>query len=630
MTVPAARDSSLDEQQLLPPPLKLERQGELWCPGPMIGISAPDLSAQAPGFRWLAQSLAPCGIQVSVQGSSADTEITCELDSMLASEAYNLHVHGGGASLRAGSAHGLQHGLATLAQWIRLAADTAAALSVGGVLIVDEPGLQERGVMLDVARGKRPTLEVLKDFVDRLAFWKINRFQLYMEADFAFSDASAVLEDRSPYTPQEIRSLDQFARERHVQLVPNQQSFGHLHAWLRHPQWNSLAEVPEGVEHPFSKVREPFSLAANDPRSFQFVEHLYNELLPCFSSDLVNVGLDETFDLGLGASKALCEERGKAQVYVEYLNRIHGMLTQRGKRMQYWGDIVLKTPELIPQLPRDATAMVWGYEPDFPFEEQLPLFAASGLPFQVCPGTSSWNSLGGRVASAFGNLRKAARCASESGAQGILITDWGDRGHLQPWPIAEFGWTLGAACAWNPEQAENITLEQVRDWLDRWAFEDSDGVMGEALIALGSTQEFLHDQVENGHALFMSFVLPDEALPSERLGVLNPVEVERVIQHVSQALGDLDKARPLRSDGELILEEMRFARDGLLLAGQLLRARLDQAPAASWRDLPAAVLAPLRERNRELLGKHRALWAKRFRPGGLASSLEWLNVLGEA
>jgi hexosaminidase len=30
--------------------------------------------------------------------------------------------------------------------------------------------------------------------------------------------------------------------------------------------------------------------------------------------------------------------------------------------MQYWGDIVLEKPELIPQLPNDAVGLVWGYE----------------------------------------------------------------------------------------------------------------------------------------------------------------------------------------------------------------------------------------------------------------------------
>ena len=84
--------------------------------------------------------------------------------------------------------------------------------------------------------------------------------------------------------------------------------------------------------------------------------------------------------------------------------------------------------------------MVWGYEGDYPFEEKLAAFRASGLAFQVCPGTSSWNSVAGRVDNALENVAHAARAGHAAGARGLLATDWGDRGHLQPAPISEPGW----------------------------------------------------------------------------------------------------------------------------------------------------------------------------------------------
>ena len=65
--------------------------------------------------------------------------------------------------------------------------------------------------------------------------------------------------------------------------------------------------------------------------------------------------------------------------------------------MQCWGDIVLEHPELIPELPRDATALNWGYEADHPFDDEGAKFARAGIDFQVCPGTSAWLSLGGRT-----------------------------------------------------------------------------------------------------------------------------------------------------------------------------------------------------------------------------------------
>ena len=81
--------------------------------------------------------------------------------------------------------------------------------------------------------------------------------------------------------------------------------------------------------------------------------------------------------------------------------------------------------------------------PNHPFDEHGAQFAQAGLPFYVCPGTSSWNSIGGRTDNALGNLRSAAENGLKHGASGYLNTDWGDNGHWQSLPISESG-----LCAW--------------------------------------------------------------------------------------------------------------------------------------------------------------------------------------
>ncbi|MFN4245729.1 MAG: family 20 glycosylhydrolase [Brevinematia bacterium] len=114
-----------------------------------------------------------------------------------------------------------------------------------------------------------------------------------------------------------------------------------------------------------SQNKEPYSLCPIDPRSTEFLEDLFGQLLPHFSSNLVNVGMDETFDLGKGRSKEVCEKEGTHEVYVKFLGKVNEIISKRHKKMQYWGDIILEKPELIPKLPKDAIALVWGYEVKF-------------------------------------------------------------------------------------------------------------------------------------------------------------------------------------------------------------------------------------------------------------------------
>ena len=101
----------------------------------------------------------------------------------------------------------------------------------------------------------------------------------------------------SPFTAKEIQEVDVYCKERFIELVPFQNSFGHLHRWLKHDSYRHLAECPEGWPMAWSMSKdEPFSLCPTAPASIEFLEKLYDEYLPNFSSDKFMVGCDETAD----------------------------------------------------------------------------------------------------------------------------------------------------------------------------------------------------------------------------------------------------------------------------------------------------------------------------------------------
>jgi hypothetical protein len=153
--------------------------------------------------------------------------------------------------------------------------------------------------------------------------------------------------------------------------------------------------------------------------------------------------------------------------------------------MQFWGDIILNHPELIPELPEGAIALAWGYEAEHPYADQCAKFAAAGVPFYVCPGTSAWNTIVGRTENAVGNLLNAAENGLASGASGYLVTDWGDGGHWQQLPISYLGYAYGAALSWavNPNRVADLPR-----LLDRYAFQDRAGVLGQMAYDLGNVE----------------------------------------------------------------------------------------------------------------------------------------------
>ena len=328
---------------------------------------------------------------------------------------------------------------------------------------------EARGYMLDVSRDRVPTGRTLRLIIDILARCRYNQFQLYTEHTFAYSAHPTVWEEADPLTAAEIRKLDAYAQMQGIELVANQNSFGHMERWLVHPEYNALAKFPKGgAVTPWGTVKKfPTTLDPANPKSLELVDGLFEELLPNFSSPLVNVGCDETFEIS------------DPEEYLGFLLKVFDCVRKRGKRPMFWGDIVLRHPELVARLPKDAIALDWGYEGNHPFAAECAAFKKAGLDFYVCPGTSAWRSLGGRVENMRENLEAAERAGRLCGAKGYLVTDWGDEGHWQPLAASLPGIILGGAFAASGAKAAKMDLERELNAV-------MDAPLGGTLLRLGT------------------------------------------------------------------------------------------------------------------------------------------------
>ncbi|MCZ2098634.1 MAG: family 20 glycosylhydrolase [Anaerolineae bacterium] len=520
-------------------------------------------------------------------------------DRFPSNEGYRLAVSAEGIGITARAVPGAFYAVATLVQLLQTHGRTLPAL-----VIDDWPDFAARGVMLDISRDKVPTMETLYQLVDLLAGWKINQLQLYTEHTFAYAEHREVWEHASPMTAEQIRALDAYCRERCIELVPNQNSFGHMHRWFDHPRYLALAETDAPFRAPWGTMLPPFSLSPAAPGSLPFLERLYAELLPNFSSRLFNVGCDETFDLGLGRSRELVEARGKGRVYLDFLLEIYQLVKQHGRTMQFWGDIINQYPELVAEVPKDTIALEWGYEADHDFEGKTRLFAESGVPFYVCPGTSSWSSFAGRTDNCLANIRSATAHGLEHGAIGLLNTDWGDNGHWQPLPVSYLGFAYGAALSWayGPNVERDLPLA-----LDTFAFQDDAQIMGRIAYDLGNLY-----QVSNqwGSLLFNVYLSPLK--PEQRSDEGLRARLHDTLDRIDAIIKPLERARMAAPDADLIKRE--FAHVARLLRHGAKRALFQMDNGEFSGD-------DLAREFDELVAGQREIWLMRNRPGGLNDSI---------
>lgn len=533
---------------------------------------------------------------------------------LLKHDEYHLEISESGIRIVAKNPSALKYGKQTLSHLLNYVETENVALPQ--MLIQDWANFEKRGYMLDISRDKVPRMISLYALVDQLSEWRINELQLYTEHTFAYSNHKVVWENASPMTADEVQRLDKYCSERGIDLVPNQNSFGHMENWLKHDEYLDLCECETNCNTIWGK-RKRTALAPTNPNSLKLMQELYAELLPNFTSKYANIGGDETVELGLGKSKALSDKIGKGQVYLDFLIKLNDEVNKHGKLTQFWGDIVLNHPELIKDIPKNMTALVWGYDATYPFDKNLVEFHKAELDFYVCPGTSSWRSEIGRNHNAFINLQKAAVKGEKYGAKGYLITDWGDYGHFQPKSVSYPSLVLGASYAWNVTKK---TLDNLEFLLNEYVFEDKSGYTAKAILTLGNA--YVKAEIPEGNANAFHLMIRRYAWTMQgqyQTRHLNKNGLLAAESEIEKGLDYLRKAEPRSYDADIIVRELEQAAALAKFGIHLGLARLE-APGKEAKGISAGKKEELISELTRIIKGHREVWIVRNRPGGLNDS----------
>lgn len=455
------------------------------------------------------------------------------------------------------------------------------------------------GYMLDVSRDKVPTEETLEIVTGVLSELGYGELQLYTEHTFAYRGHEAVWKDASPMTPDDIRRLDKMCTKKGIALVANQNSFGHLGRWLEKPEYAHLAEAPEGGgKLPWGGVTEhPSALCVTDPRSLALVESWYDELLPCFTSRLVNIGGDEVFDLTAEKirSREYVDRVGPDEAYLAFMEKLFAAVKKRGATPMFWADYFIHHTNFVLRIPPGVIAVDWGYDNAHPFERMCRVYESAGVRYRVAPGTGSWNALSGRVNMMMTNVVLAASAARRHRAEGLLLTDWGDGGHPQPFLTALPGLVWSAACA----KGETLSRTEFATRLDRIMHTKGGG---EALLRYGELHLKCGYEDSNSTPLFAILKEGRRAGRYSRIG-------EDGVRRVLVAFRELSPTVAATYTSET----PDWVRDGFAVFDLLyaaLERRLDDRADSIHTDITPA---------------YRRLWLKYNRPGGLEDSIRDLH-----
>jgi hypothetical protein len=470
--------------------------------------------------------------------------------------------------------------------------------------------------MLDISRDRVPSRETLAALVGWLDRLRINHLELYTEHTFAYADHEAVWRDASPLTVDDVAWLDAECAAVGIELVANQNCFGHFERWL------ALDEYRDRALDPSSPM--PRSLAPTEDNA-RFALDLVAELTDAHTSRSVNIGCDEVFEL-----------HGRADEFIAHLARLLDGTRALGRHPRFWADMIHGDPAAARDIVGDATALLWHYEAPMPesvadlmgdldlpppfdalvedwvssrawagFGPRAEGFAGAGIDWWVCPGTSGWNSLVGRFSNARANALDAVTCGADFGASGMLITEWGDNGHLQPPTVMLPALTYAASVAWGRAANEDLDVAAA---LDAHVLPSSGG--GAALIAVGDVFGQTSVIQPNGSALH-------DAVVGGAMGAFGEPTAEALAGVVATLDGAAEGFAGAGFDDPRAGPELRQA---------VALARHGAHRLARTHGLPTPDDATLRADFDHVVAAQVATWDARSRPGGREDSLAKLHA----
>jgi len=288
------------------------------------------------------------------------------------------------------------------------------------------------GMMLDCSRNGILTVVSVKKYMDILAKLGYNCLMLYTEDTYEIEGQPFFGYLRGRYTQAELKELDAYGAEKGIELIPCIQTLAHLNAIVR---WNAYK--------PFTDTDD--ILLSDDGRTYALIEDMFSALENCFTSRVVNIGMDEAHMVGLGKHLDRCGYEDRFQILTRHLQKVCEIAQKHGFRPIMWSDMFFRlgnggvytqaNPNIpgrsvVAAVPKCVDLVYWNY-----YSETRELYDGMMKAHRCFPnelwfagGFWNWTGFAPKNAMSIRRTRLALAAARDNGVRNLLFTTWGDDG----------------------------------------------------------------------------------------------------------------------------------------------------------------------------------------------------------
>ncbi len=362
----------------------------------------------------------------------------------LGSEGYVLRIKSDKIELKANTPQGIYYATQSFIQLLEKADG-----KLPGVEVIDYPDMKVRGISDDISRGQVSNLDNFKKIISHIARYKMNTYMPYIEDMLEFDNYPTIGKNRGALTKAEVKEILAFAKKNFVEVIPIFQTLGHYENILSQDEFLKYAEFIGAA-----------SLNVSSDSTYVFLEDMLKEVFELFPSEYFHMGADESWDVGLGASKKLVEETNIAVVHANHYKKVYDICKKYNKKVMMYGDILLDHPEILSLIPKDIIIVDWHYRAD---EDYLSTKTIRNAGFEYLVSPSAWNftSTFPVNINSLPNIKYIVKSGLENESHGMINSNWGDYGAETFKEFILYNYAWSAQCAWDYNQSDLNTFNKV-------------------------------------------------------------------------------------------------------------------------------------------------------------------------
>ncbi|MGO4499205.1 glycoside hydrolase family 20 zincin-like fold domain-containing protein [Paenibacillus sp. 2RAB27] len=386
------------------------------------------------------------GYTFSIQGLNG-TELLRELRLEDQREGYVLRMENASVTIAAAKAAGLFYGIQTLRQIM----DNHD--SIPAAVITDWPDVGLRCMNFDLRQTfSKP--EKLLAYIAEFAKFKVNGLLIEYEDKLPYERYQQVCHPNFAFSREQFEMLKETAKNNFIEIIPLQQSFGHLDYVLRYDAYKWLREIESSTGE----------LCPSRPESYELATGLLDEMIAMHpDSRYIHLGCDEVYSLCECETCRDTYQGAREKTFIAFVNRLIAYAAGKGKTPIIWHDMLKKcSEEDLKLLDKRAAVMIWIYNGrniDSDVSRLTATFRNAGFEVMGAPAVRCFDDQEHQnypvVASRIDNVLQWSQTSGKLGIDCVVATNWSTSFSFGlPYGIFETTWYLMALFAdvhWNRE-----------------------------------------------------------------------------------------------------------------------------------------------------------------------------------